>query len=784
MPWFASRKLDLEETLPKQRFLFMGKGQAAIAAARGQKVTGVNIQIKYNVLFDEWQEGALDTLLKAFEKHIASCDNTFIDFANHAENVNIQNMFMDAQRELWQKSSEISSRFASKLGTLLKSFPAVVPKVETPTHQEDELDLVNLDAYEERLALQALSDQFERNNSQLVFALQQRLTVLNHGKPIESKQIPASAFQLSRIYSESLADTDIGRKPMLVMYTQFEKHVIGELPALFESLNQRLVESGILPSLKYVYRKAAEPTAASTPKEPGDEQAPEGSDKAAADAMPAAAALPPGAGPSPLSTSEESLQRIRDLLLSARQAQAAQTPQAAPGANKGRPATPATMAEVVQAADAIGVQMQQHFPEGTRLESADEPTDLVIVDRKLLTRVSQVLRQHRERIKDKAGTQRLDANQEDVIDIVGMLFDQMLDDDQLHGRAKAILSHLHTTYIKIGLKDADFLTNPEHPARRYFEQAIESSRRWVNDNDLSTGITPLLRNQVLQVVKYRKQENQDFERCIEELLREHQRLEEKSLAVEKRVLEAEQGKARLEHAKNVARQVSLDLFGGQQIPHTSEAFVNNVWIDYLTLLLLRNDGDQDNQDWRNAIALAEDLVIQSKLATTGHAEGETIEDLADALHKTVGRLLPQHNRIIDQFIDSLLSHTDKETVVLHKSEHGSADLVANSNNDELVNLLKHLANLPRGTQFEFDVDLPSAHRGWFSWFNQNTERFFFVDMQGRKLALIPAKQLLEEMAQGKIRYFMAEQMNFWDKAMASIRKLLEKATPFSSRPQN
>ena len=53
-----------------------------------------------------------------------------------------------------------------------------------------------------------------------------------------------------------------------------------------------------------------------------------------------------------------------------------------------------------------------------------------------------------------------------MIDLVGMLFDFILDDDNLPDTCKTTLSHLHTPYLKVALQDKALFTQHHHPARR------------------------------------------------------------------------------------------------------------------------------------------------------------------------------------------------------------------------------------------------------------------------------------------------------------------------------
>ena len=71
------------------------------------------------------------------------------------------------------------------------------------------------------------------------------------------------------------------------------------------------------------------------------------------------------------------------------------------------------------------------------------------------------LQQQLESHSSLPGQQKLSDQEADVIDLVGMLFDFILDDDNLPDNCKTALSHLHTPYLKVALQDKATLTRDE-----------------------------------------------------------------------------------------------------------------------------------------------------------------------------------------------------------------------------------------------------------------------------------------------------------------------------------
>jgi len=65
-----------------------------------------------------------------------------------------------------------------------------------------------------------------------------------------------------------------------------------------------------------------------------------------------------------------------------------------------------------------------------------------------------------------------------TIEIVGMLFDHVLQDEQVPAEIKAVLSRLQFPVLKVALVDADFFVSSTHPARRLIDRLATTAVGW------------------------------------------------------------------------------------------------------------------------------------------------------------------------------------------------------------------------------------------------------------------------------------------------------------------
>ena len=72
------------------------------------------------------------------------------------------------------------------------------------------------------------------------------------------------------------------------------------------------------------------------------------------------------------------------------------------------------------------------------------------------------------------GQTRLDPQDEDAIDLVGMLFDVMLDERELEGRSRELIYRLVVPFVKVAMLDRRMFVQKTHPARKLLNSLAEA----------------------------------------------------------------------------------------------------------------------------------------------------------------------------------------------------------------------------------------------------------------------------------------------------------------------
>src|SRR5690606_36420979 len=81
-------------------------------------------------------------------------------------------------------------------------------------------------------------------------------------------------------------------------------------------------------------------------------------------------------------------------------------------------------------------------------------------------------------------------------------FEYMLNDENLPDSVKALLSYLHTPFLKVAFVDPGFFEQAEHPARLLLNNLAEAGARWVgNDGSSQYDIYNKIRDVVNRILK-------------------------------------------------------------------------------------------------------------------------------------------------------------------------------------------------------------------------------------------------------------------------------------------
>lgn len=759
---------------------------------------------RYGTVVEQCRNKVLGYCDLRLKELFQNAGTALLEFAERAESNAVQSRFFEAMGQLNRRRSDIELIFRQEMNqgfdALAGGGRGVLDPSEEAGPQGVELALVEPDEMEESVAAENLILRANADCFPQLYALSLRLGAITGGQKLKDAEIPGGPSHLVRSYRRSIEGLDVEVRVKVILYALFDKFVLKPVKATYDEYNALLADAGILPGLKpvQVSQSRGQP-GPSTPK--GSKGAKEASSDTPAGTQ---AQAPAGDSTEAPSLGAELFDAILELMANRRPGQTR-----ARGAQRaGPPPTPQEAAlqsrELLSAISSIQSQRTPQAVSTAVAEAIQFPN--IEVDTAFVERVKDALSREREQILSTIDRDKLSPMDADLIDLIGMLFEYMLNDPVLPNVAKALLSHLHTPYLKVALIDRRLLVDSRHPARQLLDQMVEAGSLWVEEGNPSRGMFPVMQQVVDRVLQEFTDNVGLFDELLahfEERMREQQR---RSDTTEQRTQEAARGREKLTLAKQRAAREIQNLVSRHPVPQPVGAFLSQTWLDHLTFILLRDPEQDKGSAWRRAVAVMEQLVALFDPEATPQARNArlaTLPKLRDDIATTAQRL----GRFSSANVTALLALLDspQDWKVEPLGQPGAEPpeafafavgtpipqiTTAATLDEDLTEperqMVERLRRMRFGTWFEF-TGAPGApaRRIKLSWMSPLTSTCMFVDRAGMQAEIKGLRDLAQEILAGQAKVIPKPKHPFIDRALVSIRKMLqggEKSGPMAKGP--
>ncbi len=660
----------------------------------------------------------------------------------------------------------------------------------------DILSLVEHSDLEETIAITSITHRADNFFAEQLWAFQQRISLLNDGEKVDERANPVSPVQFCESLRKLLSNLDVDVKTKIIGYKLFDQDVIGVLDELYAELNDYLIRQNLLPNLRFVPAANEKPAGHKTEEVVADdpfESAPAAVNEAQAEEdaqlhqRRASDKLLSGAlNPNDVQYQNSLLNAIR--LLQAhvtQQLPAIQATQALhavsgnPGVVPAAPAVPASL-QVYSQPQLVGVleHMQTQALSYTQQALASHEAGPVAIP---IQQVADVGRQMMETIASENENGAVEAGDMQTIDLVGMLFEYMLSDDHLPDSVKALLSYLHTPFLKIAFIDKDFFEQPEHPARVLLNSLAEAGVRWVsNDGSDQYDIFTKIKTTVFRLLQDFKNDVRLFAELLIEFNAYTHNVARRQELMERRALEKAQGEEKLREAKIQVNNEVRSRTDNREMPSAILLLLLQPWSDFLSFILLRYGDKSDS--WKRALQVIDDLLwsIEPKTKQPDKVKQMEVQDeLLGALERgfeTIGYEQAKGRKLLDAVSSlqrmALLSRkaepapapmrTKLESLAAEKAGHATEQSQPVSPEEEKI--VESLKMVEFGTWFEFE----GGKRLKVAWYNKKTQHYMLVDQQGRKVSLAAGLQLARDMLAGRAKIIAGSTKPFFERALENI----------------
>ncbi len=627
--------------------------------------------------------------------------------------------------------------------------------------EDDKLSLVGNEDLEEAIAITSLTQRADAYFAEPLWALNQRFAVLNGGEHITESSNPASPIQFCESLRKTLKFLNFNNKIKTLAYKVFDKQLLTLTRGVTEDLNQYLKSEGILPHLRYTIPTGAAPASYLSEAEEQTAQTDEQSRANRDSRIPLDEDLSPEEYQTELLSAIRSLQN--QLLIS--------NPSLAPVPSQ----ITITETELVRAIQGI----QQQTVSTTDIFAGDQ--SLVPVD------ISSVVQQLKEVVSEEEGD--VGKSEMQMIDLVGMLFEYMLNDENLPDRVKALLSYLHTPFLKIAFIDADFFEKSDHPARVLLNSLAEAGARWVgNDGTQQYEIYEKIKYVVDQILKEFDKDIKIITSLLLEFNGYTKNIIRRQELMEKRATEKAQGEEKLREVKLRVNDEIRKRTHNRELPSALLLFLLQPWSDYLSFALLRY-GDH-SEKWTKALALVDDVLWCIRPKTKDEDKAKQL-DMHDSIlsriklgFDTIGFDQTKGKKLVDAVTSLMkLAMQSKKAEpapapMRHKLEKIAAEKAGTpSANDEAATpeeaqVVENLKVIEFGTWFEFE----GGRRLKIAWYNGRTSHYMLVDQMGKRVDMMSGLDMARQMINGTAKIISGSSKPFFERALENIfHKLNEKA---------
>lgn len=730
----------------------------------------------------------LKVLLPTF---FSQADDSLFELAKKADNNQEQTLYFEVMRELRLQQDAMQKHC---IRVCEQRFLASLIPQDTTLHANQSLNdatLVDNEQLEISLAINTMSNNAENLYREELYAFTARFDFLIDDMHITNRNNPLRPLILCEAFVECMENIDTDFNVKLIIYKLFDKFVMQKLGTMYQAINADLIAAGVLPRIKSTIVKSD-------------------SDEIHITLPETDTIIPPNTShPSPSPTEKtaaghqeqntELFYTLQALLQSQRMesvekgsehidAYAKNHGQTSPGSQ--HPSFQSR--EILNALSTLQNRGDTPLPDGQLPSSAT-----------ILKSIIEDILSHQD-----DDTREIDQTDMDTIDIVGMLFDFILDDPGLSNHIKAQLGRLQIPLLKVAILDKSFFSQKTHPARQLLNELAYAGNS-LDDNDIQTdAIYTKISNVVERILTEYDQENNVFVELLSEFSEFIASEREANRRAEVTLIEA-----RTRVAKEIQRRITRN-----PVAPLVNHILTTAWKEVL-IHLYRRDGDQ-SIGWNTALQVADDLLwsIQPKLVINerqrlikiiprilnGLRDGLTLirydQDATEqifsgleSLHLTSLRGGPSEHETQPVQTTPKSHHNGPkqwlseedfgiDMTCLPEESENIPDSAAGDNLMEEIILASsqpwnqtsefnhvgtELREMALGTWVEFsDPDSECHRRGKLSWKCDFTNEYTFVDRKFKVVADLTLVKLAEEFELGRAR--IVEDMPLFDRALDSV----------------
>jgi hypothetical protein len=761
---------------------------------------------------------------------IKNADEALLEGAEAAHFSHEKDVYFMLKQKLANVKTELAVDFLSKVTPLLRPYSIVQAEEAAQKVEEldDELSLIGQDDMEDIVLVKNIGAATASKFREQISNLETRLEHLALKTPDIFTKDAISPMKLSQAFDDAL----IGKfetAERKIMFKLFDEEIASKLDSLYDRINDALIEAGILPQIKLgggrdPARRTAAPPPPPVEETPGEEPAPyAGGDMGGYAPGGAPAGTQGGAAPAAPAPEGTDVGGYAQTAAPGTY-HAANNGSAAPAGGEAPAGTPTTgggfsgkqpppdangqyvhqtagmpAGKVSQAiSNFMGTPLQgggaetaqsggesavypastaQHFGHDEILQALsdlqaqpqfEQPSELKFD----AEAVKQAVLQSIARSSGGVVTKGINQIAEKTIDFIELVFDAIIEDEDISDTIKALLLRLQIPVIKASMLDQEFFIYDDHPARVLLDKISEVG---VGVTVHTDEIYIKLEKIVSQLVSEYELDTTTFQKALDKLNAYVEARENEARAKE----EEAQQQALREHARNTVLKSLRGVTAGKTLPEPIHALVLKRWPTLMFNHYLK--AGKENDEWvaileclRDIIDSVQPLQSAEDLAHLVAEKDNLVERAQGLLAKTykskkdikfvISGLIETYDDMIE---DAAFTEDEVQTAEATVAEEGPREKEPIKVEPAHVPKKPLPSNIMPGMWFQIymGADL-SPRRCKLSVIIVEDEKLIFVTHEGELISEKSFEEFIDELDSGKSSVIMGHSV--FDYALNSV----------------
>lgn len=465
----------------------------------------------------------------------ATLDDLFYDLSKRATGSQEAQLYFETLRALRYAQQGIAEGFQQRMNAAFNAWCDSEPEAATSSAP---LALLEGDALDIDLARNTMvhraRDLFQLELQQL----QALLAGVLSAHALDERRNPLQPYTIAQAFvSACQQHLEVPLKALLIVFKLFEKDVLSQLGPVYQTLLSHLKQAGFTP---------VAPPEESTAPTPLEE--------------PAKPALETDAAPT-----DASLNLAANALLAAVRSVVAQQGRYSQNAGP-------VMPSATFSAHLGGFQQQVN----RHLDSGSPRNFIAEIASQILTQSALT------------APSALKQTDEDIINLIALFFDEVLADDSLPMAIQTLVCRLQIPLLKIALREAEFFTQSEHPARRFINLLCATGALLDDSKPLEQDtLYPQWVEWVQRLSHNPQVDTAGFVEALAYFLPLVEKEQRRLQIIETRTQQTEAGRHRLAHARQVAQSLVYAKMRGLALPDAIGHFLAEPWTQALVFIYLR-----------------------------------------------------------------------------------------------------------------------------------------------------------------------------------------------------